>query len=1302
MIESKLLLADLQRQVRLLEVNLAEQLTMLPSFEDPLREEHADQRRARCTAAEWPAWRDAQITQIAVAWVLGTVFLRWSEDNALIRPVLSGPGERLGLAEDAQLAHYRRNPKHNDGDWLAAQFDVLRDTDAGQMLFDGKHNPMEWLRISHDAAKALVAFWRSRDGEGRLIHDFTDPEWETRFVGDLYQDLSEEARKRYALLQTPRFIERFILDRTLTPAIDEFGLDGLRLIDPACGSGHFVLGAFHRLVAAWRDQSPNMDPYEIVRRSLASVHGVDINPFAVAIARFRLLVAALREAGLSTLADTTGKRWRLVLACTDSLRFAERQESFAEVDEAVGYRARWEDVDGFADERLLGSGSYHVVVGNPPYITVKDPEQSEYYRRRWSACHRQFQLTVPFAQRIFDLARRDAADGLGAGFTGQITSNAFMKREFGTKLIEDFFPTVDLNYVVDTSGAYIPGHGTPTLILIGRRSAPSRRSAVRAVLGVRGEPSPPADPEKGLVWTAIEAQVEEPGSESDWVSVVDLPRERLASHPWSLSGGGAEQVTAQLNDLQGRIELVRIGFYGDTHADEIFTLSESLGNRVQPAAVAARMSHRGDQARDWHFGGYDLAFHPYSHSREPVAGNQLSDKIKRYFWCWRTGLWARSTFGGGTYRSSGKGWWEWHQLPRDAEAHPWAIAFAFVATHNHFVLDRDGKVFNRSAPVIKLPAGASEDDHLALLGVLNSSTACFWMKQVCHDKGNRGEGGGITSAGWERFFEFTGTKLEHFPLPSDVNVSAGRHVDHLARRLSAATPAAVASADTPTRDTLDAAHATYEQVRVEMIAAQEELDWGVYCRYGLLSFDESAAVVPERSAEPLQPLNLGERAFEIVLARKAKAGEVETQWFARHGSAPITELPSHWPADYRDIVQARIELIEKRRDLALIERPECKRRWSTESWEKQQERALRGWLLDRLEARPLWFAIDANGDDQPAPHSVRSLADQVESDKDFVQVARLWATDALQRPDADLAEIVGALVDAEHVPFLAAYRYKPAGLAKRAEWEHTWNLQRQEDAIASRMGHDDVTHPAVRAAIAKEIGQVPVPPKYGSGDFLKSSYWAQRGKLDVPKERFVSYPGASRDGDGSLMLGWAGWDHREQAQALAILVAQRRGDDGWDAVRVAPLLAGLAEVLPWVRQWHAEIDPVFGATPGDIYDGFLDAELEELQLSRQQLADWRPDGRVNVAPLPRTPGARLAGSSRPTGAVRARRTPAPPDPAHVDDVLQAAAAGPLSNEQIRELTGLDTTAARALAQHLVTEGRLTTTGHRRGMRYLLP
>jgi hypothetical protein len=90
---------------------------------------------------------------------------------------------------------------------------------------------------------------------------FTFPGTETRFLGDLYQDLSEAVRKRYALLQTPDFVEKFILEQTLAPAIEEFGLAEVKLIDPTCGSGHFLLGAFRELLAAWQAKEP-MTPVE--------------------------------------------------------------------------------------------------------------------------------------------------------------------------------------------------------------------------------------------------------------------------------------------------------------------------------------------------------------------------------------------------------------------------------------------------------------------------------------------------------------------------------------------------------------------------------------------------------------------------------------------------------------------------------------------------------------------------------------------------------------------------------------------------------------------------------------------------------------------------------------------------------------------------------------------------------------------------------------------------------------------------------------------------------------------------------
>ena len=86
-----------------------------------------------------------------------------------------------------------------------------------------------------------------------------------------------------------------------------------------------------------------------------------------------------------------------------------------------------------------------------------------------------------------------------------------------------------------------------------------------------------------------------------------------------------------------------------------------------------------------------------------------------------------------------------------------------------------------------------------------------------------------------------------------------------------------------------------------MIALQEELDWHCYRLYGLLADDL------RYTGDDLPELALGQRAFEIVMARQIAKGELETTWFERHGSTPITEIPTHWPAAYRKLVERRIK-----------------------------------------------------------------------------------------------------------------------------------------------------------------------------------------------------------------------------------------------------------------------------------------------------------------------------------------------------------------------------------------------------------
>jgi hypothetical protein len=1179
------LVKDLRVQVTTLEEDLLVRAGEVAEFAERLDAEYRAARDAERTAMGFTEWRQGRVTQAAAAWVLATVFLRYSEDNGLIGPAfLAGPGKRREEAEERHEQFFREHPNRNDRDWLLeaiAHLSSAHPTAAG--LFDRRHNPMWDITPSFEAATALIAFWRRRDDDGEIRYSFAGQD--TRFLGDLYQDLSEAARKTYALLQTPEFVEEFILDLTLTPAIEEFGLAGLRTIDPAAGSGHFLLGLFHRILGAWQRREPNTDPWELIRRSLESVHGCDKNPFATSIARFRLLVAAL-EAGGETRLDRA-REFPINVAVGDSLLHGRgapgRQGELFETAEPHTYTT--EDVHDFvASSDLLGRATYHVVVGNPPYITVKDRLENQAYRDRYDSCSGKYALSVPFAERLFQLAVRTAGSDRAAGFVGQITANSFMKREFGKKLIERFFPTVHLTHVIDTSGAYIPGHGTPTVVLVGRNHVGRPDSPIRAVLGVRGEPSQPAVAAAGVVWTAIVEQVGQPGSESEWVTVEDAERAAFAVFPWSVSGGGAGDLLAGINEAPERMgpRLVRIGFYGVMGADEAMSAPAHAFRRSGVEVKFQAPLVIGDEVRDWDVWPGEDAFHPYDDRRRLVPLAAMPAHARR-LWAYRTELGNRATFARGTYFLEGRPWFEWHQLPQDLNAADWSITFAFVATHNHFVLDRGGKVFKQSAPVIKLPAGAGEDEHLALLGVLNSSAACFWLKQVCHGKGNGGVNEGYRGDEWEEFFEFTGTKLQDFPLPADLPLGLGRDLDRLAQFLATHEPSAVCARETPTREALDLARSRHAAIRQEMIAKQEELDWTVYRAYDLITETEAKSLVYDG---PPEPLALGERAFEIVLARRVAAGEVETAWFDRHGSTPITELPAHWSPGYRAVVQARIDVIERRRDLALIERPECKRRWAAPSWEKKEAEALRTWLLDRCERPELWSVL-RDGQTQPRTMTVSRLADRLDGDADVVAVAQLYAADHLGKRDLTLATALESVIADEHVPYLAALRYKDSGLVIRAEWERTWELQREEDRTGKNL-------------------HIPMPPKYRPADFRKVSYWAQRGKLDVPKERFVSYPGASPDADPTLLLGWAGWDHKDQAQALVNLVNDRESQAGWDTGRITPLLAGLAEVLPWVHQWHGEYDEDWGGNPAEEYQAYLDERRTRHGLTVDALRAWRP------------------------------------------------------------------------------------------------
>jgi hypothetical protein len=1196
-IDAKKLLTDLQAQQKKLEADLREQIRNVSELKVQLDSAYKAALHAGRTADTFGAWSDNEITQAAVAWLLAGTFIRFCEDNRLITtPMLAGRGDALRRAKDAASEFFRQHPTENERHYLEHCFEQMATLPAVAGLFDRAHNPLFVLPISYEAARALLAFWQKVDPDtGELLHDFRDESLNTRFLGDLYQDLSEAARKRYALLQTPEFVEEFILDRTLEPAIQTFGLKGIRLIDPTCGSGHFLLGTFQRLIAHWQRSAPGLDAREHVMHALSGVYGVDLNPFAVAIARFRLLVAALQASGVHTLKEAPG--WQFNLTIGDSLlhgrRFDQLDLGADDLSHRYEYAYAAEDINEI--NRILGQ-QYHVVVGNPPYITAADSALNVLYRERYSrTCYMRFSLGVPFTERFFQLALHSSE--ASAGYVGMITADSFMKREFGKKLIEDFLPHQDLTHVIHTSGVYIPGHGTPTVILLGRNRKPVS-NLVRAVLGIRGEPSTPDDPARGLVWSSIVELTDRPGRSNEYISSGDMERARLATHPWSLQGGWAPEVLQRIQSQELLLGAVadQIGIGSVTGCDDalLFEASDTSRRlRLEP------MLHLvvGDEIRDWNAKS-QFAVSVY---RTDWTVRPLIDlgATADYLWVYRSTLNKRKRFGTPMV-DRGLHWYEFQELYTEKLKTPLSITFAAVATHNHFVLDRGGRVFKQSAPVIKMPVTWEETDQLGLVGLLNSSVTCFWIKQVFHNKGSTVDARGArqTTVEFENFYDLNATGMQRFPLTSLRPVELAAKLDQLGSARESRLPDVVASRARFRREDLNEARQEAELLRTQMIALQEELDWWCYHAYGLL--DEALCI------EGTPPeIHLGERAFEIVLARHIAAGTSDTTWFARHGSTPITELPTHWPADYRALVQRRIDLIESNDWIGLLERPEYKRRWNQPSWDELEQAALKSWLLDRVETPAYWpeFALQRSTD----------LAARAERDADFMAVAALYTG----HPAFDVPALILALLGDESMPALRVLRYKESGLRKRSDWEHTWDKQRQEDAIDAAVAiehprHADEAEEEWRARLkplqdrrkASEVGNLPAPPKYASADFLNTTLWRLRGGLDVPKERFFTVP--DPQAPGSWLYGWAGWNPAQRVRAVAGAHIHAEESSGADPIHLIPLLAAIQEELPWVLQWHNAMDPETDVRPGDYFRSWLSDQLNRHGWTRETLDKWQP------------------------------------------------------------------------------------------------
>ncbi len=219
-----------------------------------------------------------------------------------------------------------------------------------------------------------------------------------------------EVRKAGGVYYTPTYIVAYIVRNTVGKLVENQtpqGVTSLKILDPACGSGTFLLGAYQFLLD-WHlnwyvENDPEkwvkanalapLPPGEGVRRTgeggyrlttakkkeilLNNIHGVDIDAQAVEVTKLSLLLKVLENAsgqlglGLERALPDLGNN----IKCGNSLIGFDYFEGqmFPDPEE----RARVNPFDWKGEFReVFARGGFDVVIGNPPYIQLS---MAEYY-----------------------------------------------------------------------------------------------------------------------------------------------------------------------------------------------------------------------------------------------------------------------------------------------------------------------------------------------------------------------------------------------------------------------------------------------------------------------------------------------------------------------------------------------------------------------------------------------------------------------------------------------------------------------------------------------------------------------------------------------------------------------------------------------------------------------------------------------------------------------------------------------------------------------------------------------------------
>lgn len=318
------------------------------------------------------------------------IFIRTAEDRKIVSPSL----EPLLKAKSANL--------YNDLKKLFVDFDKA----FNSKLFS-QHNCDKWEIESKTLSKIVSGLYLEENG---YKYDFSVITADV--LGGMYEQYlsfvqnekidsaHKSKRKAQGIYYTPKIIVDFLLDESLEKLIQRRTKgQPLRILDPACGSGSFLIAAYDRLIEAQNRvaQTSLYDSFEILQGSL---YGVDIDEQAVEVAQLNLLLKALVE---KTLLPTLQQN----LKHGNSLIFGEP----IELQDIFGAEVYDNKPFNYSKEMpsVFTNGGFDLVIGNPPYVFARggsfENNVKEFYKDHYQVAQYQLNTYALFIERAFQLLK---------------------------------------------------------------------------------------------------------------------------------------------------------------------------------------------------------------------------------------------------------------------------------------------------------------------------------------------------------------------------------------------------------------------------------------------------------------------------------------------------------------------------------------------------------------------------------------------------------------------------------------------------------------------------------------------------------------------------------------------------------------------------------------------------------------------------------------------------------------------------------------------------------------------------------